>query len=83
MTKRGKGIDVCNAKAPCKDCKNRFVGCHSQCELYQEYRAKNEKRYADHLNDKKLMDDFLSLRNTSYCRNVSPKDRKSYCSLWT
>lgn len=24
-------------KAPCKDCEERFLGCHSQCEKYQEF----------------------------------------------
>lgn len=24
--------------APCKDCERRFIGCHSQCEEYQQFR---------------------------------------------
>lgn len=23
--------------APCKDCRNRQLGCHGKCELYQRY----------------------------------------------
>lgn len=23
--------------SPCKDCKDRYEGCHSKCELYQKY----------------------------------------------
>ena len=29
-------------KAPCKDCKEREVGCHIRCEKYQQYVADNE-----------------------------------------
>lgn len=36
------------AKAPCKDCPDRVVGCHSICTKYTEYRkqqdAENEAR---------------------------------------
>lgn len=27
---------------PCKDCKKRFVGCHSICEQYLEWKADND-----------------------------------------
>ena len=34
-------------KSPCKDCKDRFVGCHSHCEKYKKFRSEwqneNEK----------------------------------------
>ena len=29
-------------KAPCKDCKNREIGCHETCELYIQYKKDNE-----------------------------------------
>lgn len=28
--------------APCKNCKDRYVGCHSKCEKYKEYAAECE-----------------------------------------
>ena len=31
------------AEAPCKDCPNRFVGCHSVCNKYISYRAEKDK----------------------------------------
>jgi len=41
--------------APCKDCTNRILGCHSTCEKYQEYAAHqaktNNNRFLDHLKD--------------------------------
>lgn len=36
---------------PCKGCEDRFVGCHSTCDRYKEYRVKinegNTKMKAD------------------------------------
>lgn len=28
---------------PCKDCEERFVGCHSQCEKYKEWRSARDE----------------------------------------
>lgn len=33
-------------KSPCYNCPDRHQGCHSECEKYKEYRAKNEERIA-------------------------------------
>lgn len=30
-------------KAPCKDCKERRLGCHSECEKYDHFLAENEE----------------------------------------
>ena len=41
-----------NNKAPCVNCQNRQVGCHSKCQSYLEYQAKNNavrtKRLEEH-----------------------------------
>jgi len=29
--------------APCKNCPNRHVGCHSQCDDYKDWRAERDK----------------------------------------
>ena len=31
-------------QAPCKDCENRHMGCHSSCQLYFDYKERNDKR---------------------------------------
>lgn len=31
-------------QAPCKDCTDRQLGCHSVCEKYKEYAKQNEER---------------------------------------
>jgi len=28
--------------APCKDCKERSIGCHSKCEKYKEFKTAND-----------------------------------------
>lgn len=30
------------ANAPCLDCKDRFIGCHSKCEKYKQFKRKME-----------------------------------------
>lgn len=30
--------------APCKDCAERFVGCHASCGRYREYKAECDAR---------------------------------------
>lgn len=29
--------------SPCKDCNNRFLGCHSSCERYLDYKSEHDK----------------------------------------
>ena len=29
-------------QANCKGCKKRHIGCHGTCEIYKEYRAKQD-----------------------------------------
>lgn len=31
------------ANSPCKHCKERYFGCHSECERYKEYDELNKK----------------------------------------
>ena len=30
--------------APCKDCPDRYPGCHSKCPKYQQFKVENKKR---------------------------------------
>jgi hypothetical protein len=29
--------------APCKDCKDRYIGCHGKCERYAEFKEEGER----------------------------------------
>lgn len=35
---------IYNVRSCCKDCVDRQVGCHSECERYKEFRKLVEKR---------------------------------------
>ena len=30
-------------KAPCKDCPDRYLGCHDHCEKYKEFDAERKR----------------------------------------
>ena len=44
--------------APCKDCKDRHVGCHGKCEKYLEYKKELQKAKHREKIDKKIEDDI-------------------------
>ena len=44
--------------APCKDCKDRHVGCHSKCDKYLEYKKELQKAKHREKIDKKIEDDI-------------------------
>ena len=44
--------------APCKDCKDRHVGCHGKCEKYLEYKKELQKAKHQEKIDKKIEDDI-------------------------
>lgn len=54
-------------KPPCKDCKQREIGCHANCDLYKHYKKEfeSEKEEISKLRNKeRLADDFaISSRN--------------------
>lgn len=33
-------------KAPCKECTNRYLGCHDKCTNYKEYKKSEDDRKA-------------------------------------
>ena len=57
--------------APCKDCKDRKLGCHSTCQLYIDFDAAN-KRYKSEVAEtkKKLWGNF-----TNACEKAMKKKK--------
>ena len=53
--------------APCKNCPNRVMGCHSKCDKYAEFRA-----YRDSINAKRRaendLNDFIHTVNAARFR---------------
>lgn len=35
---------------PCKDCPDRYLGCHSKCDKYKAFRAEREAIYEQRKN---------------------------------
>lgn len=40
----------------CKDCKDRYPGCHGKCEKYQEFRKARDAEIEENLKKKKIVD---------------------------
>ena len=38
-------------KAPCYQCPDRHIGCHAECEAFQEYDRQNKERQKQNLID--------------------------------
>ena len=51
--------------APCMDCPDRHVGCHGECEIYQEYRTRRNEELERAYNERKHKP-YLSI---GYARN--------------
>lgn len=49
--------DVGLIEGSCKDCKNRFDGCHDTCKKYLDYKKRNDEIRAK-VRKKKLFDSW-------------------------
>lgn len=56
---------------PCKDCINRYVGCHSSCEEYQSFRI-SLNEYNDNLYKERYKDNLFN----SFKKEVVRKTKK-------
>lgn len=51
--------EVAVTRFPCKDCEDRFVGCHSICDIYNRARLENDKlREKKKMQNKPVRSDF-------------------------
>lgn len=48
------------ADFPCKDCQKRYLGCHSQCTLYNA--AKNEQEKEKNMKEKDKLVRYAGIR---------------------
>lgn len=53
----------------CKDCKERYVGCHSHCEKYLEFRKQLDEYNQKEKEEKKLYGDVIAY-------NIKPSRRR-------
>lgn len=49
--------------APCKDCQDRVVGCHSNCECYTAWKKKHDEEHELIIQKRKTEGDLLHRRN--------------------
>ena len=62
------------SNAPCKDCPDRVVGCHSTCEKYIEYRKERDKFLEERMKETRLKDDLWATSR----HNQKKKRRRPY-----
>ncbi len=49
-------------KAPCRNCAERFTGCHASCERYKAYKAQNDAEREKRLEALRMSDKLLDIR---------------------
>lgn len=54
----------CLVKFPCKDCSDRYLGCHGKCEKYKEA---NDKNIQANIAFSASIDSSRSLEYTTMC----------------
>lgn len=54
---------------PCKDCNDRCVGCHSNCDRYKEFREVVDKRNNQKREYRKKQDVLIGYTRESIRRN--------------
>lgn len=57
--------------SPCKDCTSRFIGCHSECIQYKDFRQKLDVLRAEESRRKSLENESIT-----YLREVLDKKRR-------
>lgn len=60
--------------APCKDCSDRHVGCHGDCEKYKAYRSDLESKH-EHEKQENSYHDYQRDRSTEYALHLWKCDR--------
>ena len=53
-------------KGPCKNCPDRYPGCHGKCDKYIEYDKYNKEVQKKRMEHKQLNDVLYSLNHTRY-----------------
>ena len=55
-------------KAPCKDCPDRYLGCHGTCEKYREYKERHAEEAAANQQQKDAYKDLCSYKEAKVRR---------------
>lgn len=63
---------------PCKGCNDRFVGCHSNCDRYAQYKNDLNNRNKNIREQKQIRDNLTSAMFETINKNNKNKSRKYY-----
>ena len=62
--------------APCKDCVNRVVGCHSACDQYKKF-ANERKEYVRKVNAYRRKErEYMEVKQTSIYKSLRNAGKK-------
>lgn len=53
--------------APCKDCPERYQGCHATCEKYREFYEQNKQRLKER-SEENIVNDYFGDRKIKTAR---------------
>jgi hypothetical protein len=67
--------------SPCKDCPDRLVSCHSNCEDYKEYQAENNRLVQERGERSNVESAFLDHLRLSQKRMKNVKHPTIKCRL--
>lgn len=59
--------------APCKDCPDRYPGCHSKCERYLELRARLDARNEQRRKARESYIDWLDMKKSNHYKKEGQK----------
>ena len=59
--------------APCKDCEFRTVECHSQCEIYKDWRSNRDKKIEEAREQKKVRNEYLDYRQNLFSKKLQTR----------
>lgn len=60
--------------APCKDCSERHIGCHSECEKYKSFREFKMIQYEKKIKEQSI-EGYVADSIIKYARNKHTKRR--------
>ena len=62
--------------APCKDCVNRVVGCHSACDKYKKF-SDDRKEYVRKVNDCRRKErEYMEVKHASIYKSLRNAGKK-------
>ena len=65
-------------ESPCKDCPDRYLGCHDHCEKFQAFREKKAEARARMYEERRGDIEYWGSRRNSKMRAIRAMGSKNY-----